>query len=116
MTEKMMDKFDFEKMKGHEPYSVPDGLFEQIEANVWREVKDDLKPQAKPTAKRRMRIVRWMTAVAAAVALFMVVRVAVPTQPNDDYAAVEQAFSQLSAADQAYLMEAYQEDVFIENL
>lgn len=112
----MNEKFDFYKMKGRMPYRVPEGTFERIEANVWNEVKDDLKPQAKPTAKRRWMVARWTAVAAAAVALFVVVRVATPTQPKADYAAVEQAFNQLSAADQAYMLEMYQEDVFNEDI
>ena len=38
-----------------------------------------------------------------------------PSQVNNGIQEVDQAFAQLSSADQAYLLSVYQEDVFLNN-
>ena len=37
-----------------------------------------------------------------------------PSQADNEMQAVDQAFAQLSSADQAYLLSVYQEDVFLD--
>ena len=61
-------------------------------------------------------------AVAASVAVLLVLNldfspspVAQPSAAQNDILAVDQAFSHLSSEDQAYLLDVYQEDIFLNN-
>ena len=94
------------------PYSTPPNLFDDIEKNVWKEIGKDA-----PTVPKRklaaMRIVAWSTAIAASLALMAVINMKPKASPAAKGVSVEQAFANLSAEDQAYLLEVYQDDIFI---
>lgn len=119
------EKFDFDKVGKRMPYSTPEGFFKEMEANILEAVKDDTPQPLKTEQKKRplMRVM-WtaVLAVAASVAVLLVLHIdfsaphsAQPSQTEQELQAVDQAFAQLSAADQAYLLDVYQEDVFLNN-
>ena len=116
-----MDKqFNFEQVGKRMPYNVPDGFFDQLEQNVMAEVKADngesaqLKPKVQKVRTVRMAI-RTILAAAAAVALFFVVTKNLPTSESqtDTFEFVELAYNNLSTEDQEFLIEIYEEDVFM---
>ena len=117
-------KFDFDKVGKRMPYSTPEGFFKEMEANILEQVKND-KPQPVriQPKKRPMVKVVWAAAlaVAASVAAVFVLNIdfsassSQPSQVNNGIQEVDQAFAQLSSADQAYLLSVYQEDVFLNN-
>ncbi len=115
--------FNLDHVGKRMPYTTPDGFFDKLEENIWQEVKADCRAEANEhtggmrlaaRGQRSVRLlVRSVLAVAASVALVLVVHMSfrksdVPTDHD-----VDQAFSQLTADDQAYLLSVYQEDVFI---
>ena len=111
--------FDFEQVGKRMPYTVPDGFFDKFEENVLRDVKAEAV-QLKSRKKARVIKValRSAIAVAAAIALFFVVRTTLPkSEPvlasADDFSSVELAFNHLSTADQDFLIAVYEEDEFI---
>lgn len=113
-----MDKqFDFGQVDKRMPYNVPDGFFDQLEQNVMAEVQLDNTATEKPKQKARTvrMAIRTILAAAAAVALFFVVTKNLPTSESqtDTFEFVELAYNNLSNEDQEYLMEVYEEDVFI---
>ena len=119
------EKFDFDKVGKRMPYSTPEGFFKEMEANILETVKDDTPQPLKTEQKKRplMRVM-WtaVLAVAASVAVLLVLHIdfsapypSQPSQTEQELQAVDQAFAQLSAADQAYLLDVYQEDVFLNN-
>lgn len=119
------EKFDFDKVGKRMPYSTPEGFFKEMEANILEAVKDDTPQPLKTEQKKRplMRVM-WtaVLAVAASVAVLLVLHIdfsaphsAQPSQTEQELQAVDQAFAQLSAADQVYLLDVYQEDVFLNN-
>lgn len=119
------EKFDFGKVGKRMPYSTPEGFFKEMEANILEAVKDDTPQPLKTEQKKRplMRVM-WtaVLAVAASVVVLLVLHIdfsaphsAHPSQTEQELQAVDQAFAQLSAADQAYLLDVYQEDVFLNN-
>ena len=116
---KDMDKtFDFEQVGKRMPYNVPNGFFDQLEQNVMAEVKPDDIVTEKPKVKTRTvkMAIRTILAAAAAVALFFVVTKNLPndnSQAIDTFEFVELAFNNLSTEDQEFLMEVYEEDVFL---
>ena len=118
-------KFDFDQVGKRMPYSTPEGFFKEMEANVLEQVKNDKpKPVKIQPKKRPMMKVIWAAAmaVAASVAVLLVLNIdfmaphsSLPSQAGNEMQAVDQAFAQLSSADQAYLLDVYQEDVFLDD-
>ena len=118
------EKFDFGKVGKRMPYSTPDDFFKDMEANILEQVKDDKpKPVRIEPKKRPLMKVIWAAAMAAAasVALLLILNIdfaaphsSLPSQADNEMQAVDQAFAQLSSADQAYLLNVYQEDVFLD--
>lgn len=119
------EKFDFDKVGKRMPYSTPEGFFKDVETNILEAVKNDTpKPVKIKHKKRPLMRVMWtaMLAVAASVVVLLVLHIdfsaphsSHPSQTEQELQAVDQAFAQLSAADQAYLLDVYQEDVFLNN-
>ena len=111
----MEQNYDFSKIGKQMPYTVPDGFFDKLEENVMNEVK--AQPVRKKAVTIRMAI-RTAIAVAACIALFLVVKKVLPQgndTTTDDFENVELAFNNLSTDDQDYLLEVYQEELFLEN-
>ena len=96
------------------PYTVPDGFFDQLEEQVMNEVKaEPAKEKKSGKAKTICIAIRTLLAVAACLALFLVVKKALPQGDDtiaDDFTSVELAFNNLSTEDQDYLLEVYQEE------
>ena len=117
-------KFDFDQVGKRMPYSTPEGFFKEMEANILEQVKDDKQvPVRRQLKKRPLMKVIWTAAmaVAASVAVLLVLNIdfmashsSLPSQADNEMQAVDQAFAQLSSADQAYLLNVYQEDVFLD--
>lgn len=119
------EKFDFGKVGKRMPYSTPDDFFKDMEANILEQVKNDKPAPVRIQSKKRplMKVI-WAAAmaVAASVAVLLVLNIdfsaphsSLPSQVDNEMQAVDQAFAQLSSADQAYLLSVYQEDVFLNN-
>lgn len=117
-----MDKnFDFNQVGKRMPYSTPDDFFAKMQSDILDAVQD--MPQKNTEIKTNRRTVRrWLWPVslsAAAVAAMFVINMhfLVPNAPkaSSDIQDVEQAFAQLSEGDQAYILDVYQDDVFINN-
>ena len=114
----MEQSFDFEQVGKKMPYSVPDGFFEKMETEVMSQIaaaSQEGEQERKPRG-RVMRIVRRVALAAAAVAaLVLVLHTVFPR-----YAAhkalvdVEKAFDQLTPDDQAFLLQVYEDDVFMD--
>ena len=132
-------KFDFKQVGRRMPYTTPDGFFKDMEKNILEAVKDDtpqavnIQPQAVKVQPKKRPVFKmiWAAAiaVAASVAVLLVLNIdfsaadsslasshsSQPSQAKSDLEQVDQAFAQLSEADQAYLLDVYQEDVFLNN-
>ena len=117
-------KFNFDQVGKRMPYSTPEGFFKEMEANILEQVKNDKPAPARIQPKKRPLIRGiWAAAmaVAASVAVLLVLNIdfsassSQPSQVNNGIQEVDQAFAQLSSADQAYLLSVYQEDVFLNN-
>ena len=116
-------KFNFDQVGKRMPYSTPEGFFKDMEANILEQVKDDKpKPVRIQPKKRPLMKVIWAAAMAASVAVLLILHIdfaaphsSLPSQADNEMQAVDQAFAQLSSADQAYLLDVYQEDVFLDD-
>ena len=106
---------DFEQVGKRMPYTVPDGFFDEIEENVIKEVRSEgLEVREYPKRRKTLTItICSIMAIAAAVALFFVVQPLLPKSNVDDFASVELAFNNLSTDDQDFLIQVYEDDLFI---
>lgn len=108
----MEQKFDFDKIGKRMPYTVPSGTFDEIEHNV----ADSLSLRKKKMNK--VHLLRWSAglAVAASIALLIVVRPtnSISSTTSDDMLTkIDLAEADLSEADREYLVEIYNDDIFI---
>lgn len=108
----MEQKFDFDKIGKRMPYSVPSGTFEEIEHNVTSVLSRRKK------RKSIVHLLHWGAglAVAASIALLIVVRPTAPapsSNSDDMLAKIDLADANLSEADREYLLEIYNDDIFI---
>lgn len=108
----MEHKFDFDKIGKRMPYTVPSGTFEEIEHNVTSVLSRRKK------RKNMVHMLRWGAglAVAASIALLIVIKPTSPTSSatsDDLLAKIDLAEANLSEADREYLLEIYNDDIFI---
>jgi len=110
-----MKQFDFNQVGKQMPYSVPDGFFDQLEADVMQEVtKETAQPK---NHKKALRIaLRAALAIAAAIALFFVIQPLLPKGDTDSFDSVQLAYNNLSQEDKEFLTEIYEEDEFMDNI
>lgn len=112
----MNKSFDFEKVGKRMPYKVPQGAFEEMEDRIWQQVKPTLEVRAKRRPGALRIALYSLSAVAAAWALIFWVQFGKPATHPDGMTGVEQAFHNLSADDQAFMLSVYQDDIFINEL
>lgn len=108
----MNKDFDFKQVGKRMPYEVPEGFFDEMEQNVMAEVKTDIAKAQKSRWRRRLA---WGTIAGAAAAVALLLTVNLRGHDASGYtdADVDRAFAQLQPADQEFLLEVYDEDVFI---
>lgn len=109
----MDNRFDFKKIGKRMPYTVPEGIFDEMRENVLKETA-----RSTATSRRRWPSVRTIVMTAAAsIAAAIILPTAFKGPHTDSTAAgfdsVERAFANLSSEDQAYMLEIYSEDIFI---
>lgn len=111
----MEKEFDFGKIGKRMPYQTPEGFFDEMEENIWNEVEKDLRPKPKRPA-RRLHVLSWALSTAAGIALMIAMYARYSQAPQrqvDGLVQVDKAFANLSKEDQAYMLQVYQEDIFI---
>ena len=113
----MEEPFNFEKIGKKMPYSVPENFFDTMEENLKTMVMETDNTPTHPFKKNNHR--KWVyltTGIVAAVALLLLtVHIFLPKQSASDYSfdQVELAFNNLSMDDQNFLMEVYEDDIFM---
>lgn len=109
----MAQKFDFNDIGKRMPYTMPAETFGDIETKVLATLNKDRQ------TKRKRRILRWGSiggiAAAASVALLLMIK-PLSAVHNDPLTQIDLAFSNLSEADQEYLVEIYNEDFFLNQI
>ncbi len=124
-----MDK----KLNKRLPYSVPDGFFDVMEANVMAKIKADAEAgtsvgddkadtqmwdkRYRKTIKRTRAISLSFLAMAASLLLLFTIfpKSTKTAQQINDMESIDKAFSQLSTDDQTFLMEVYDDDMFLDD-
>lgn len=113
----MDKKYDFESIGKRLPYKIPDNLFNDMESNVMSEVKRI--PTGMPVSKgvsghaeKRIAIACAAFAMAASIALFLIFNLG-ENGGITGITDVEEAFARLDEADQEYLIDIYENDLFL---
>ena len=109
----MEKEFDFNRLGKRMPYKAPKGFFDELEADVWREVQNELPQMQHERKTFCLRVFAGAMAVAASIALLLVFHPFSGKKQTDCFSHVEQAFANLSQEDQAYMLAVYQEDIFM---
>ena len=120
-----------EKLNKRLPYSVPDGFFDVMEANVMAKIKADAginvggdkadtqmrDKQYRKTTKRTRTISLSILAMAASLLLLFTIfsQSTKTAQQTNGMESIDKAFSQLNTDDQAFLMEIYDDDMFLDD-
>lgn len=122
-----------EKLNKRLPYSVPDGFFDVMEANVMAKIKADAEAgtsvgddkadtqmwdkRYRKTIKRTRAISLSLLAMAASLLLLFTIlpKSTKTAQQTNDMESIDKAFSQLSTDDQTFLMEVYDDDMFLDD-
>lgn len=122
-----------EKLNKRLPYSVPDGFFDVMEANVMAKIKADAEAgtsvgddkadtqmrdkQYRKTMRRTRTISLSFLAMAASLLLLFTIlsKNTKTAQQTNDMESIDKAFSQLSTDDQTFLMEVYDDDMFLDD-
>lgn len=122
-----------EKLNKRLPYSVPDGFFDVMEANVMAKIKADAEAgtsvgddkadtqmrdkQYRKTIKHTRTISLSLLAMAASLLLLFTIfpKSTKTAQQTNDMESIDKAFSQLSTDDQTFLMEVYDDDMFLDD-
>lgn len=102
-----MESYNFDKIGKKMPYRVPDTFFDELENTIMIEV------QKRQNKRNILKIFYRSVVVAATIALLMIVGGSGTKNDKTDFAEIAQAFDNLSEADQTYLLEIYQDDIFI---
>lgn len=122
-----------EKLNKRLPYSVPDGFFDVMEANVMAKIKADAEAgtsvgddkadtqmwdkRYRKTIKHTRTISLSFLAMAASLLLLFTIfpKSTKTAQQINDMESIDKAFSQLSTDDQTFLMEVYDDDMFLDD-
>ena len=120
-----------EKLNKRLPYSVPDGFFDVMEANVMAKIKADAginvggdkadtqmrdKQYRKTTTHTRTISLSILAMAASLLLLFTIFSHSTKTaQQTNGMESIDKAFSQLNTDDQAFLMEIYDDDMFLDD-
>lgn len=120
-----------EKLNKRLPYSVPDGFFDVMEANVMAKIKTDAginvggdkadtqmrdKQYRKTTTHTRTISLSILAMAASLLLLFTIFSQSTKTvQQTNGMESIDKAFSQLNTDDQAFLMEIYDDDMFLDD-
>ena len=120
-----------EKLNKRLPYRVPDGFFDVMEANVMAKIKADAginvggdkadtqmrdKQYRKTTTHTRTISLSILAMAASLLLLFTIFSQSTKTvQQTNGMESIDKAFSQLNTDDQAFLMEIYDDDMFLDD-
>ncbi len=109
----MKKEFDFKSIGKRTPYRVPDGFFDELDRQVMAAVKEESQPHSIHRMSWIRTTLNTVAATAAVVGLFFMCNPFQTRNEKRDTDKVEQAFNQLSSEDQAFMLQVYQEDVFL---
>lgn len=102
-----MENYNFDKAGKRLPYRVPDNFFDDVERSIIG------RARACRDKGNILRMMGCIGALAAALALLVVAFNPGVFGNSSDFTDVDVAFDQLSDADRSYMLDVYQDDIFI---
>lgn len=108
----MDKKFDFNQVGKKMPYTMPDRFFNDMEEEVMARVN----VMNSKKCRQKTIVLRWMmyAASAAACLILTITTLMLKPYPAEEWNEQEQyAFDRLSADDQDYILEVYDDDIFL---
>ncbi len=111
-----MPQFDIDKATRRTPYRVPEGSLASLEQRILAATVEAAAPIGDVKLTRAPRLWRWVASTAAAVvvAVAMGVGMHISLSPSEPTQSVDQAFANLSTADQQHLMDCYDNERMLE--
>lgn len=106
----MEKNFDFKTVGKRMPYVMPEGFLADMESRVMESVEANAAAKGK---SRIYHLFRSMVAAAAVATLFIVCHSAIQPRHMRVYSDLDQAFENLSHDDQQFLIDDYDNDVFL---
>lgn len=110
----MHPEFKFENTGKKMPYTVPDGFFRELETSLNSIAGKQSVVRHVQAASPWMWIIRTSLTAAALVAIIFSLTVLFPHHREPENISVEQAFSNLSATDQDYIIDNFRNDMIID--
>lgn len=102
-----MESYNFDKIGKKMPYRVPDTFFDDMKNTII------INARSRQNRHNILRITYRSIGAAATLALILIVGSLGISGHETDFTEIAQAFDNLSDADQSYLLEIYQDDIFI---
>ena len=111
-----MPQFDFQKATRRTPYRVPEGSLASLEQRILAATVEAAAPSGDVKLTRAPRLWRALTSTAAAavVAVAIGVGLHISLSPSEPAQSVDQAFANLSTADQQHLIDCYDNERMLE--
>lgn len=107
----MCKNFDFDNVGKRMPYTTPEGFFDNLKDSILS--RADAETVTKKRRPRLRIIISSIAATAAAVAVVLMIGINTQQPATPSINDVDLAFSQLSTDDQEFMLNVYQNDVFI---
>lgn len=108
----MKQEFNFNQVGKRTPYTITEHFFQDMEEKLWVDISEQSYKKRKKMIHKRILLI--VTAVAASVFIFIFnIDTHREVTSKGNLARIDKAFNDLSADDQAYLMDIYQNDLFI---
>ena len=111
-----MPQFDFQKATRRTPYRVPEGSLASLEQRILAATVEAAAPTGDVKLTRAPRLWRALTSTAAAAVVAVAVGVGlhISLSPSEPAQSVDQAFANLSTADQQHLIDCYDNERMLE--
>ena len=119
MTDNDMQQFQFDKIGKKTPYNVPEGFFRDLESTLIRTIPEkavETSQEVRTAPSRSLWLWAMKTTLseAALVAIILSITALLPRVSEPEPLSLEQAFSNLSATDQEYIIDTFRNDMIID--
>ena len=95
------------------PYTVPDNFFSKAEECIMEKNREDKTVNADERLLRGKLYLKTAVSVAAAILVFAFIGLQIHNANSMGYSKIENAFCSLDNDDRTFLLEVYNEDIFL---
>ncbi|MGL5683946.1 MAG: hypothetical protein ACRDDZ_12985 [Marinifilaceae bacterium] len=109
----MKTNFDINKRDRKIPYTIPEGFFDKLEDDIWKEASNHATVIKKKDYRYKTIILRSVASIAAIISLVFLLNI--NFGKNNQFTDIDIAFNKLSPQDQAFFIEVYEDDILLNN-